>query len=119
MNAAKAVLLFTALIMYYSDYASESKVIRKQMWILFTSAVKQWIWMFDKSHYSLVYLFICVFPVVLLFQDEAGPVFRWVGPVRAVFPSPDELNAVMTHLSERQNPGPLTCGTDQPSTLLH
>ncbi len=114
MDVAQAVLLFTALIIYY---ASESKVIRKIMWILFTSAVKQCILMFDYSHYSLVYLFICVFPVVLLFQDEAGPVFRWVGPVRAVFPSPDELNAVMTHLSERQNP--LTCGTDQPSTLLH
>lgn len=75
--------------------------------------------MFDKSHYSLVYLFICVFSVVLLFQDEAGPVFRWVGPVRAVFPCPGELNAVMTHLPYRQTPGPLTCWTDQPSTLQH
>ncbi len=34
MNAAQAVLLFTALIIYYSDYASESKVIRKQMYLL-------------------------------------------------------------------------------------
>lgn len=43
VTLAQAVLLFTALIIYYSDYASESKVIRKTMWILLTSAIKQWI----------------------------------------------------------------------------
>ncbi len=34
MNVAKAVVLFTALIIYCYDYASESKVIRKQMYLL-------------------------------------------------------------------------------------